>query len=399
LAGYDSSDPKLTLEVKAISPEEQTNNDETPSIDHYKNNNNNKNSTTNNNAPDDMSEMSGDEPSDSMVDTALVELLEDLQPTSDMVLAIAEMCRVAERSVMENISQSIATHGGGGNKQRNKSGGGLFSGQKGHSANPTSERFRLAASRVLSLYAMNRGNEAAQILCSTLRNLSSNSKEPQASASSSSDAAENEYLEGPRAEAWQVLEIVKATSQDCADLFGGARRAGPVPDTLEDEYASLTMAMAQKQSASRSGLVFDVERMFAEKVVVYPHPSDISEFQRNPVVALVLKVAFKALGETVRLVQCSVPGYRQLLIDVEFFKWLIPHYVKDEFLADGSKAHTALMSLLTDAINTTKDRCYCVDPSWGDSESGEKNQARAAVRHFMSAHADDLVSKFIIHED
>jgi hypothetical protein len=88
---------------------------------------------------------------------------------------------------------------------------------------------------------MNQGNGAAQILCSTLRNLST-SKET-ASASSSSKEADNEYLEEPCPEAWQVLGIVKATSQDCANLFGGARWAGPAPDTLEDEYASLTMAI------------------------------------------------------------------------------------------------------------------------------------------------------------
>jgi hypothetical protein len=122
LAGYNPSDPKLTLEVEVISLKEQTN-DKKLSIDYYKNNNN----SNYNNAPDDMIEMSGDEPSDLMVDTALVELLEDLQPTN-VVLAIAKMCCLAKPSIMENIYQSIAAPGGGGNKEQNKSGGGLLLG-------------------------------------------------------------------------------------------------------------------------------------------------------------------------------------------------------------------------------------------------------------------------------
>jgi hypothetical protein len=59
----------------------------------------------------------------------------------------------------------------------------------------------------------------------------------------------------------------------------------------------------------------------------------------------VLKVVFKALGETVRLVQFSMPGYHQLLIDVKFLEWLIPHCFNNKFIGDGSKAHTALESV------------------------------------------------------
>jgi hypothetical protein len=65
-------------------------------------------------------------------------------------------------------------------------------------------------------------------------------------------------------------------------------------------------------------LVIDVERIFAEKIVVHPHPNDIIDFQRNAVVVLILKVALKTLVEHSRHVVFSLSGYRQLMIDMEF---------------------------------------------------------------------------------
>jgi len=354
---------------------------------------------------DDVDEVTPDG-ADNLVETALLELLTSSRPTSVMVLAIAEMCRVAERSVMDNIHQSISTHGGGapesngsagigGTKGRKTAtgtmGDGLFTGDESQknsrtTKNPISGRYRLAASRVLSLFALNRGHEAGMLLSSTLPDL----------AYSVGGSQETNPLKGPRPVVCQVLELVKAASLDCADLFGGARRAGPIPENLEDEYASLTSSRMNNSTSNRSGLVFDVERMFAEKVTVYPHPSDVSDFHRNAVLVMIFKVAFKAWAENTRLLRFSVQGYRQIKVDVEFLKWFLPHFIKDETLSDGSNARTSLASVLAEVVQTAKERCV-IDGEGLYQNVDETNQARATIRRYMSSQRGN--PSFCINED
>jgi len=389
LAGCESSEPRHVLDVMPEVPEDDdgdigakteitsTNFIFPLYLDSY------------DNADNDLAEL---------VENCMSELLEELDglgtkaAKSDLTLAIAEMCRLAERSVMDDINQSIAIHTGSINKHRSAQTDCLFAttaldGQASCDTtknNPTSMRFRLAASRVLALYAMSRGNEGAELLSSNLFELSWH------------DSGEAEKT-GPRVGAWSLLTVVKSSAFDCADLFGCPKRAGPIPEVLADEYASLTSAR-QKQ-AFRSSLVIDVERMFEEKVVVYPHPFESFEFQRNLVIVLVLKVAFKSLREDVRLVRFSNTGYRQLLIDVEFLKFMLPHYVKDEFLADGSNTVSVLESLLTEVIKNAKERCD--SSAMLQDDCLEINQARAVIRDFMARNRgeDGLVSRFTIVED
>ena len=357
---------------------------------------------------DDMSEASDDDVGHEQVGTALFELVNELEKAewkdarSDMTLAIAEMCRVAERSVMENINQSIATHGGGGKQRKSKV---LFPNTTGEGStapnkkdpetvnNPTAERFRLAASRVLGLYAMDRGSQACWMLCSDL---------PQISSQEESDS----LLEGPRTAVQQVLELFKFTSYDCAALFGGPKRAGPVPRNLEDElmsgYYSNQSSSKHNTAGARSGLLLDVERMFAEKVVVFPHPSEHSDFTRNSVLAIVIKVAFKGMVEAARCCRFSASGYRQWMVDVEFFKFMIPHFITNDFLPEGSPARAVVLRLLSDAIAAAEERC--IDESIASDESSTfhyTNQARSVIREFMETHSgsDGIVSHFTIPED
>ena len=374
LAGCESSDPKIIIEVKANEPEEEGEEGQEETLRH-------DTASIDTVSVDDISLVSQDQMDPTpQVETVMYELLEQVQATPDMNFAIAEMCRVAERSVMDSIYQSIATHGGGG-KQRKANTAILFpigSEGEGDTSSSTSERFRLAASRVLGLYSSNLGDKAARILCLTLDDLSTE---------------ESGQLEGPRNATWEVLTIVKMASLDCADLFGGEKRAGPVPEILEDEFTSFIMP---SRLSAKSGLISDVERMFAEKVVVYPHPSDISDFQRNSVIVQILKVAFKALVENIRLVKVSLQGYRQLMADVEFFKFMIPHYVKDGFLADGSNSRAVVQALLSEAVQAARERC--IDASLIGED--EVNRARSAIRNFMSvANEDGTVDKFVIAEE
>ncbi|KAL3904799.1 MAG: hypothetical protein SGARI_004754, partial [Bacillariaceae sp.] len=148
-----------------------------------------------------------------------------------------------------------------------------------------------------------------------------------------------------------------------------------------------------------SGLAFDVERMFAEKVIIYPHPYEFSDFKRNSVVALVFKVALRALVENSRLVRFSIAGYRQFLADVEFLKFVLPHYVKDEPLLDGSNAQSVVEALLVEAAQCSKERC---DGSAMLQDNGtEVNQARAVVREFLAVNGgeDGSLSRVIIQGD
>jgi hypothetical protein len=393
LAGCESSEPKHVLEVMPEAPEEGEN-ETAPN-----NNNNIINPALFRHSYD-----KDDNDLAELVENCMSELLEELDELgvsndasarSCLTLAIAEMCRLAERSVVDDINQSIATNTGSINKHRSsQAADGLFATTDGgaisnstSNKDPTSMRFRLAASRVLSLYAMNRGNEAGELVCSKLFELSK-------------EEGEDEGASSPRVGAWSLLTVLKATAFDCAALFGGSKRAGPVPEVLEDEYASLT-ATRQKQ-AFRSTLAIDVERMFAEKIVVYPHPFENVGFDRNLVIVQVLKAAFKALREDVRLVRFSNRGYRQLLVDVEFLKFMMPHYVKDEALSDHSTTNpiASLESILTEATNNAKERCDT--SAMLQDDALETNQARAVVREFMASIGGDddgLLQRFTIPEE
>eukprot|EP00934_Nitzschia_sp_Nitz4_P004783 Nitzschia sp. Nitz4//scaffold85_size83877//79620//82799//NITZ4_005244-RA/size83877-processed-gene-0.145-mRNA-1//-1//CDS//3329559182//4773//frame0 len=356
LAGCESSDPRMMLQVPKLTA---TGTAETPGASF-------RNGDLQAGESGLLSE--GTSNDRTKVETALRDLHNSTEPTLNMTLALAEMCRVAERIVAENINQLIGVHGGAaGGKQRKVSAtkGGLFSedGKNDAANNPISDRFRLAASRVLNLYASTRGTEAAALLCQDL---------------GTSDTQQGE-LTGPSPAVCKTLEIAKSICRDCADLFGGDLSAGPVPNSLDDEYASLT-AMARR-GANRQGLVLDVERMFLEKVAVFPHPNDFQEFRQTTVLSVFFRVAFKALAEYTRFVQLSLQGYHQLVVDTEFLKWFLPHYIKDEVLRDGTNAHSSLESLLLEAAQTGRSRC--LETNRVEEEVTERNRARATIRHYM----------------
>jgi hypothetical protein len=379
LAGYESSEPGHVVDVKreaAVQTGEETSRQHLAQW--Y-------------NAPDPASrEDLGDDDSDlaDLVESCMADLLNELDglgsesAKSDLTLAIVEMCRTAQGSVVDDIASSIGTHTGRISKQRTTKAG-LFATEHGTkdgaSSNPTAERFRLAASRVLNLYAVNRGNKAGELVSSSL---------PELSKVDVGDST------GPREGVCSLLAVVKSTCYECAGLFGGPKSAGPFPENLEDEYASLTASRHHQMRAS--GLAFDVERMFAEKVVIYPHLFEFADFQRNSVVALVLKVALKALMENSRLLRFSIPGFRQFMVDMEFLKFVLPHYVKDELLLDGSNARGVVEALVVEAVQCSKERCD--GSAMLEGSSTEANQARAVVRDFLAVQGGEngVISQFTI---
>jgi len=335
---------------------------------------------------------------------------------SDLTLAIAEMCRLAERSVAENMSQSIVNATMEEVKFAAKAAG-LFgkmesSSYVGSNKNAAArgqqvvvdvdgtvaKRFKSAASRALAMYATDRGSKAADAACEGFFDSA------MAATASSLGSEEISIPTSPRGGAWKCLEIAALASIDCANVFGGERAAGRVPPFPEDDNGIGGSSGLLHHRSPMHGLQLDVERMFTERVQIYSHPCRIMEFTRNAVVATVLKVAFRALLEQSRLCEFTTAGYRQMQVDVEFFRHMVPHYVKDDFMDDGTNGRTSLYNLLNDAMLNAGQRCLdpeCVGvDEYYDSERACIVTPISIVREFMrneeKKDSGGVTSKFVL---
>lgn len=373
LAGGESSDPKDILDASLGIEDEEGARDEDFG---------GKDIDTSSPVRDDMSDMAGQDDTmiRDLVDRALKVLLSGDDKIganavhSDFILAIAEMCRLAERSVSENLDQSIATHLGGGKKKSRSlfpSGASAPRSKGSDQANEISKRFQLAASRVLVLYATNLGSLAAGILCADLDGLNS--------------------LESPRPATLDTLAIAKTAAVECGEIFGGKRRAGPVPAMEADQLSGFGSAFGRK-----TGLELDVERMFKENVSIYPHASETMEFSRNAVLFLMFKVAFRALMEETRMSTFSKDGYCQLQVDAEFLKHMVPHYISGDFMVNGSNACSLLSNLMGDV--TTSAGVRCTDEACAEDDD-LLHESRATVRAFLTNVPPDVSGKYVIKED
>lgn len=302
---------------------------------------------------------------------------------TEFVLALAEMCRMAEGSVAENLEQSIATHLGGSKKKSR----GLFpSGEASPSKkaqgseDDITRRFQLARSSVLVIYSSNRGAQAANTLCSPMEEVA--------------HKTDGEGSDQPSESAWKVLEIAKNASLEFSIVFGGNKRAGPVPELDSSRLSGMSTALTGR----KTGLQLDVERMFKEKIQIYPHPSVILEPSRNAVVFLLFKIAFRAMLEQSRFLHFSGFAYRQFFLDVEFLKHMVAHYIDGEYSPGGSTACTGLQNLLDECMDVIGDRC--LDSSVLDVKEELSMHAVSGIRSFLkSAAASNLSTAFIIDED
>eukprot|EP00542_Grammatophora_oceanica_P007616 CAMPEP_0194059324 /NCGR_PEP_ID=MMETSP0009_2-20130614/68720_1 /TAXON_ID=210454 /ORGANISM="Grammatophora oceanica, Strain CCMP 410" /LENGTH=489 /DNA_ID=CAMNT_0038709841 /DNA_START=75 /DNA_END=1544 /DNA_ORIENTATION=+ len=341
------------------------------------------------------------------IETCLDKLLEQLESEAidssrvDLAMALSEMCRLAEKSVMENINQSINSCVGGGRKSHKSSG--IFQSsfstarKLGDADQQVSDRFQLAASRMLGLYSVQRGSDAASLLCSSFYEMASSSGE--------------DLPEEPRPCVWKSLELAKAACMDCSAVYGGEVCAGKLPD-LPEEESMLHTGGAQLGRSSLygtpgiKGLQLDVERMFTEKVPAYPHPSENLEFTRSAVVTMVLNVAFKALAEEARVCTFTVKGYRQLQLDVAFLRFVLPHYVKDDL--EGTNSQTILENVLTGALSEAGTRCRDPDcagqETFYDPVTGESQSIRSILRQYVDKltseepSEDRILDKFLVTE-
>ena len=174
-------------------------------------------------------------------------------------------------------------------------------------------------------------------------------------------SAENGYVEGT------VFEIAKASCEDCISIVGGDLFVVPVPpfpeeveyvDVFGDRLTGASGGGGGGTSGASSGLQLDVERMFIEKSQVYPHSLEQLDFTRNSVVSGILRVALSAFLECVRSSVVSSYGYRQLKVDAVFLRYIIPHYVKDEFGTSEQNACSCLFNTIDDVMLKAGQRCF-----------------------------------------
>jgi hypothetical protein len=250
-------------------------------------------------------------------------------------------------------------------------------------------RFMAAASRVLQLYAMDRGAQAANAACSDIFII----------ASTQSDALPT----GPTDSALQILETAKVASIECSNIFGGERMANPVAPFPDADTDAMGMSHLKARSGSPlKGLQLDVERMFTEAVQVFPHSMHMMEFSRNAVVATVLKVAFKAMVEKARFCTFTLFGYRQMQVDCAFLRHMILHFVQDNKMADGTNGCKNLYSLLSDVMLNVGERCSdreCVGvEEYYDEERGGLLTPLSVAGAVMEEGEAEVIARFVISE-
>lgn len=381
MAGCESSDSNFSIEAAR----DHTAVTEEAEFDALEGNN----LASSNSGRDDMSELSNQyDPLAEKVESAIQDLITEVEGRNSGVISlefslkVCEVCRSCERAFVDSMNQSIELNVGGGGKKGRSSGLFPMDDSKKHVVlseheRKTTERFRLASSRILALYATDRGFDACNDLCSNLT----------AIASTASDG----FPDRPSSAACRLLEIAKLTSLDCVNLFGESKLAGPVPNFVSSNMGSQPLLVMN--TSPLKGLQADVERMFKEEIIIYPHPSEIVDFSRDAVLVLLFKVAFKALVEQTRNCALSVGGYNYLLMDLEFLRDMVPHYVNENYQMEGHNACASLSTLLTEVLRSAGERC--VDDEYVGTEDMVRT-ARSTLGNFMSS---DATATFVITED
>ena len=262
-------------------------------------------------------------------------------------IALVEMCRLAERNVSTNIKQSISSSIEDTKvkvdffKQTKQDQDGIDSDQL------VSTRFRIAASRSLEIYARTKGHEAASSACHD--------------AFESCSIQSEFFPHGPSDAAMKILEVAKRICVDCSAAFGGNAMASALPDFSNDYRQDMTMTgslsgsrMTGGGNGAIKGLSLDVARMFIQKVQIYAHPLDMANFTRDGVVSSMLKVACKAWIEQIRQCTFTAFAYRQIQVDIEFLKYLLPHYV-------GEDSIESVQTMLSDVVLNVGERCKDIE--------------------------------------
>jgi len=293
---------------------------------------------------------------------------------SNVLLSVVETCRLAERSITSTLEASIR---GAASDEAGKRGlaaldsadtmFGEGMGASGtHAVNPhrkgrdaldaegvLARRFELAASRALAGYVSFRGHLAADALCRDHGSLA-DARDPYAIPT------------GPREACLDLLGIVKSTCEDCISVAGGDLFVSPVPPfPEEEEYGDVfgdrlagSSSSGGQSSGPSSGLQLDVERMFVERTQVYPGPFDRVALTRNSVASGVLRVALSSYLECVRSFAFSSLGYRQVKVDAVFLRYVVPHFVRDDFGTPEASACACVFNAIDDLVLRAGQRTF-----------------------------------------
>jgi len=156
----------------------------------------------------------------------------------------------------------------------------------------------------------------------------------------------------------KILEVTKSVCISTSIAFGSDAMASPLPDFSDDYRQDVMLTGASRFTSSTGnfgaikGLSLDVARMFAQKVQIYPHPLDMSgtSFTRDYAVSLMLRAAFRVWMEQIRQCTFTAFAYRQIQVDVEFLKYMLPHYVNEDIVE-------TLKSVLNDILLNAGERC------------------------------------------
>jgi hypothetical protein len=330
---------------------------------------------------------------------------------SDIMLSMIELCRLSETMVTHQIEQSLhfgsSGSGGVGKKKSLSSQRDLFPSSHGETTKstssmtlttrkngsynsnvPISQRYQVAGSRIFTILVMDTAHDAIhRLLSNTVTAISDH--------------------RGPSDNVLAVVKLAKTLSLQCATLFGGTKRAGPIPIWDESNFISTTtMSMLSNR---KSGLYLDVERMFKEKVTIYPHPSDILEYSRDSAIFLYFKIVLRSWYESIveyATATFSLDEYLQMQVDTVFIKHIIPHYLSNEYHDTGTNGRAALATLMGDVLEAVEHRYHHQtmdnDPTYGSHHVEEEIQrkARTLVRSFMVLVESDtkLSETFIIQE-
>lgn len=335
-----------------------------------------------------LTENSEDESSHNSPLQSLVGMIEDNffdNPASEtvLILSLAQVCRMAAKNVIETINSSI---GLAIDKEKNeKDHRGRFSHTMQNSNfdinGGVSLRFQLASMRILALYAMDQGNNAAMIACSSIQ------------PGDKIDHDEmNQFPQGPSGHILTMLEIVKTSSIDCATIFGGRAFASEFKPFDRDDSFLSTRGQIGIGGGVMSGLQLDVERMFAQNTPIY---TGVLDFERDSVICTILMIAFKAIVEHSRAYTFDLQSYWQIRVDVEFLRRIVPHYVSEQL-------SIPLLNLLDDIMFVVTDRCKDKETIGDGSEfynpkNGRGTTPISILQQYMDDNPD-VTSKLILTE-
>lgn len=288
-----------------------------------------------------------------LLDTARDQLLDDDGfIVSEVTLAIVELCRQASESVPQSIQQSFKSHLGESSKKKSVE---LFPGEGGIDAIDNEEqheacrRFKSGVSLLFMQYVVNQAEMAALTVMQYMPDLASR--------------GENEVSNGPSQPILDCLSMAKQLHSDISEIFEVGKRGTVIPKWKDDDSGQVTTLSGSR----KTGVYLDVERMFKEHVVVYPHPSELIKLTAAAGLFLFLKIVMSSLVEYAKQHSFTSAGYKQAEIDYLFLKQLVCHYVDEKEIIGGMNCCSALRNLLKDFIDSARDR-YSDNGSIGQAE-------------------------------